>query len=123
MLQGFPTPNSADVTSKDWLDSLLFIEGGSPPGPLAQPLSGYNAHDTFYAKSLVTKNATPLTQTAIQSFFNYVINTGRTQSESWFSIINLYGGLDSQINTPAVDSAAYSDRDALWVFQVSPIAP
>ncbi|RDW65494.1 hypothetical protein BP5796_10186 [Coleophoma crateriformis] len=117
LLQDFPTPNSADVTAKDWLDSLLFIEGGSPPGPLAQPLTGYSAHDTFYAKSLVTKNAEPLTQAAVQSFFDYVINTGRSQSESWFTIINLYGGLGSQINQPSNSSSAYSDRDSLWVFQ------
>lgn len=119
MLQDFPAAASADVTAKDWLDSLLFIEGGSPPGPLAQPLTGYDAHDTFYAKSLVTRNANPLTEDAVRSFFNYVITTGRSQSESWFSIINLYGGLDSQINTQSSDSSAYSDRDSLWVFQVS----
>ncbi|EHK97533.1 putative 6-hydroxy-D-nicotine oxidase [Glarea lozoyensis 74030] len=32
--------------------------------PLAEPLDGYNIHDTFYAKSVVTKEAEPLTEEA-----------------------------------------------------------
>ena len=35
----------------------------------------------------------------------------------WFSIIDLYGGPDSQINVPSASSSAYSDRSSLWVFQ------
>lgn len=37
--------------------------------------------------------------------------------QSWFSIINLYGGPDSQINAIPSTSSAYSDRSNLWVFQ------
>ena len=123
MLNGFPAPESADVTTKSWIDSLLFIEGGSPPGPIEQPLTGYDAHAVFYAKSLVAKNAKPLTEEAVRSFWTYVTGAGRAQSESWFSIINLYGGRDSKINAPPDTSAAYSDRDALWVFQNYGSAP
>lgn len=37
--------------------------------------------------------------------------------QDWYALINLYGGPDSQINIRSTDFAAYSHRDALWVFQ------
>ena len=37
--------------------------------------------------------------------------------QSWFSIINLYGGPNSQINVIPSTSSSYSDRANLWVFQ------
>ena len=37
--------------------------------------------------------------------------------QPWFSIINLYGGPDSQINIRDTSFSAYSDRSALWVIQ------
>lgn len=37
--------------------------------------------------------------------------------QPWFSIINLYGGPDSQINIRDDSFSAYSDRSALWVIQ------
>lgn len=37
--------------------------------------------------------------------------------QSWFSIINLYGGPDSQINAVPSTASSYSDRSNLWVFQ------
>jgi hypothetical protein len=112
MLSGLPYTD-LEASSSDWLDSLQVL---ADPSPLTQPLgSTYNLHDTFYAKSLVVHNADPLSIAAIKSFFSYVIaNTGKS---SFYSIINLYGGPNSQINAPSVSSSAYSDRDALWVFQ------
>lgn len=119
MLNGFPAAESTNIKAMSWLDSLV-NEAGEP---LAQPLSGYSAHDTFYAKSITTRDSIPLTLAALKSFFAYVINQGRSASDPWFSIINLYGGLDSQINSKPVSSSAYSDRDSLWVFQVSSSTP
>lgn len=115
MLNGFPTAATTSIQSLPWLDSLVHEAGG----PLSEPLTGYNVHDTFYAKSVVTHNAQPLTLAALEHFWNYVITQGRLSAYPWFSIINLYGGLDSQINVKPSFPAAYSDRDALWVFQVS----
>lgn len=112
MLQGFPSP-SPTVTELGWIDALAAL---ASPDPLAEPLgSGYTLFDTFYAKSLVVKNEEPLTTKAIRSFWSYILaNQGKGP---FFSIINLYGGPTSQINVPSPNSSAYSDRDALWVFQ------
>jgi hypothetical protein len=57
----------------------------------------------------------------LTSYFQYIVNKGLTVSFPWNTFISLYGGKDSQINRPAADSAAYSHRDSLWVFQVSVI--
>ena len=112
MLEGFPSPTPTVIKLR-WIDALTKL---ASPDPLAEPLgSDYTKHDTFYAKSLVVKNEEPLTTDAIRSFWSYVIaNQGKGP---FFSIINLYGGPNSQINVPSPNSSAYSDRGALWVFQ------
>jgi hypothetical protein len=114
LLQGWPTPDTTRITPYSYLDNLRAEAGEA----LEQPLTGYNKHDTFYAKSITTRESIPLTSAALKKYFDYIINQGRSASAPWFSIINLYGGKDSQINAKPVGSSAYSDRDSLWVFQV-----
>jgi len=87
------------------------------PQPLQQPTTGYNVHDDFFAKSLTVPSSSPLTKAALESYFAYIIRNGVNPTSPWFSIINLYGGPDSQINVPSPSSTAYSDRSALWVLQ------
>ncbi|PBP18328.1 glucooligosaccharide oxidase [Diplocarpon rosae] len=112
LLAGFPGVVPT-VTEQGWIEALTEIAGAQP---LEQPLGHeYALHDTFYAKSIVSKNAHPLTTAAIRAFWAYVID--HQGQGPFYSIINLYGGPSSAINTPAPGSSAYSDRDALWVFQ------
>jgi len=112
LLAGFHYTTTT-VTQQDWITALTGLANGSP---LEQPLgSAYSLHETFYAKSLVTKNDKPLTCDAIRSFWSYhIANQGKGP---YYSIINLYGGPGSAINAVSPDESAYSDRDALWVFQ------
>ncbi|KAJ4365375.1 hypothetical protein N0V95_000522 [Ascochyta clinopodiicola] len=116
MLSGMPTPDNTTVQEDAWLAALENIAEGEP---LVEPLTGYNNHQTFYTKSVVTREAKPLSKVALASYFQYIIEKGLTAAYPWNTFISLYGGKDSQINTPAADSAAYSHRDSLWVFQVS----
>ena len=117
LLEGFPAPTTITAKSLGWIDSLVNEANGVS---LSLSLEGYDFHDTFYAKSIVSKIETPLTQGELTSFWSYALNEGRNAPSPWFSIINLYGGAGSQINVQSPDSSAYSDRDALWVFQVPP---
>jgi len=112
MISGFP-PTTRSVKRLAWIDALKELANGES---LSQPLgSAYTQHETFYAKSIVSKEAEPLTTASISSFFSYIM---KTQGKGpFYSIINLYGGPGSAINKPSPDSSAYSDRDALWVFQ------
>ncbi|KAL3428257.1 glucooligosaccharide oxidase [Phlyctema vagabunda] len=114
ILKGFPRPESTTITPANWTASLRSIAGNAN---LQQPITGYDEHDTFYVKSVVSKTDIPLTAASLTSFFTYIVNQGRNSPSPWFSIINLYGGAGSQINIPAAGTSAYSKRDTLWVFQ------
>ncbi|EUC40538.1 Glucooligosaccharide oxidase [Bipolaris oryzae ATCC 44560] len=114
MLNGMPTPSNTTIQEKAWLTALEDIAEGEP---LTEPLDGYNNHQTFYTKSVVTREAQPLSKEALTSYFRYITDKGLTATFPWETFISLYGGKDSQINIPAAASAAYSHRDSLWVFQ------
>lgn len=111
MLRGLPKPSDNTTQSLAWLDALKTLDGTSlKPNP--------NEHDNFFAKSVVVPETAPLTEASVKNYFTYLVNEGANPNTGgWFSICNLYGGPDSQINTKTVDFAAYSDRNALWVFQ------
>lgn len=113
LLRTLPTPSTSSVKPMSWLDSLANLANGVP---LQQPLTGYDAHDDFFAKSVVVPSSSPLTTAALDNYFNYILSSS-ANAGSWFSIVNLYGGPDSQINVPSPSSSAYSDRSALWVIQ------
>ena len=116
LLRTLPTPSSSSVQAVDWIKSLTLLAGNTP---LTQPLdrTKYTLHDDFFAKSVVVPASSPLTSAALNSYFKYIISNGVNAPNPWFSIVNLYGGPDSQINVPSVSSSAYSDRNALWVIQ------
>ncbi|KAI4216102.1 MAG: hypothetical protein LQ351_001600 [Letrouitia transgressa] len=114
LLRTLPTPSATSVQSVSWIESLTIL---ADPQPLQQPKTGYDQHDTFYAKSLVVPSKSPLTTQGLNSYFGYMITNGTKTANPWFSIINLYGGPDSLINVPSPSSSAYSDRFALWVIQ------
>ena len=118
LLRGLPKPSWTNTFSKSWLDSLSALANYVP---LQQPLSGYSQHDDFFAKSVVTNASDPLSVSTMTNYFQYIIDNGVNNKlgngNSWFTIMNLYGGPDSQINAVPADSSAYSDRSALWVVQ------
>ncbi|KAL8905373.1 MAG: hypothetical protein Q9207_002684 [Kuettlingeria erythrocarpa] len=114
LLRTLPAPTSSSATSMTWLQSLTALANGQP---LQQPTTGYNQHDNFFAKSLVVPTSSPLTAATWTAYFEYMIKTGVNAANPWFSIINLYGGPDSQINAKPSTFSAYSDRTALWVIQ------
>ncbi|KAI9801390.1 MAG: hypothetical protein M1825_003369 [Sarcosagium campestre] len=114
LFRGLPSPAVERVNTFGWIDALSNIWGG----PLPQPLTNYDLHDAFYAKSIVTKEKAPLTRAALESFFTYALNEGSKTAFPWFVIINLYGGPDSRINAVPPAASSYGDRSALWVFQL-----
>ena len=50
ILRTLPTPSTSSVQSVDWIQSLTLLSNGTP---LKQPLTGYNLHDDFFAKSVL----------------------------------------------------------------------
>ena len=114
LLRGLPSPSGQSAKAMSWIDFLTSLANGVP---LKEPTTGYDLHDDFFAKSLVVPQASPLTSAALNSYFSYIIQNGVNPPNPWFSIVNLYGGPDSQINARPSSGSAYSDRDALWVIQ------
>jgi hypothetical protein len=112
MMAGFPVRNDS-IQDLDWITALTQI---GAPDALSQPLgSAYKGHDTFYAKSLVTRDTIPLTRAAFKAYSKVLLaNQG---VGSWFSIFNIYGGSGSAINAIPSNESSYSDRDSFWVFQ------
>ncbi|MCJ1477586.1 hypothetical protein MMC13_006259 [Lambiella insularis] len=117
LLRSIPAPNYQQVQAVDWITALEYQATGGSPTTLSEPVTSYNAHDDFFAKSLVAPESAPLTSAALTNYFNYIIANGINAPNPWFSIINLYGGPSSQINTRNSSFSAYSDRSSLWVFQ------
>ncbi|KAI9796736.1 MAG: hypothetical protein M1833_005976 [Piccolia ochrophora] len=113
MLRDMPKPSNSDVGSRGWIEALVLLANED----LELPLTGYDQHDTFYVKSIVSQEDKPLTEEALKSFFTYAIDQGIEGDSSWFSTIDLYGGPDSQINAVPSSSASYSQRSGLWTFQ------
>ena len=114
LLRTLPAPTSSSATSMTWIQSLTALANGQP---LQQPTTGYDQHDDFFAKSLVVPTSGQLSLATWTAYFDYMIKNGVNSANPWFSIINLYGGPDSQINAKPSSFSAYSDRDALWVIQ------
>ncbi|TVY39329.1 Berberine bridge enzyme-like [Lachnellula subtilissima] len=112
MVAGYPG-HIDNVTELGWIEALTEL---ADPDPLAQALgSGYTLHDTFHVKSLVTKDDIPLSTGVMKAYFSEVLaNQGKGQ---FFSIINIYGGPGSAINTTPANGSAYSGRDSFWVIQ------
>ncbi|KAI5818346.1 hypothetical protein BZA77DRAFT_277506 [Pyronema omphalodes] len=106
------------VNTYGWIASLTELDGTT----LQTSVRGYDKHDTFYAKSIITKESTPLSLTALNSMFNYLYTHPAPPNTWWMIISNLYGGLGSVINSypPSTDSAStssYANRDSGYVLQ------
>jgi hypothetical protein len=114
LLRTLPAPSTSNVQTLSWIDSLIAL---SNQNTLSEPVHGYSAHDDFFASSVTVPESSPLTADALNSYFSYMISNGESPPTPWFSIINLYGGLGSQINTKDTTFAAYADRSSLWVAQ------
>ncbi|EKG17011.1 Chitin-binding type 1, partial [Macrophomina phaseolina MS6] len=114
LLRGLPTPSATTLESLGWIDFLLKLGGADT---LSTPKQGYSQHENFFAKSVTVPESTPLTAAALQSYFSYMITSGKNAPASWYSIVNLYGGPGSAINSKDDTFAAYSDRESLWVAQ------
>lgn len=103
-------PTSSTVKSYSWYDYLVLVSGKTQ---IKEPLSGYDEHENFFAKSITVPESTGLTTTGLNAWFDYI----KGATTEYYTIVNLYGGPGSAINSKDTSFAAYSDRDSLWVFQ------
>ncbi|PFH63398.1 hypothetical protein XA68_12362 [Ophiocordyceps unilateralis] len=122
ILRGFPNlaEDSRYVRQVNWLQSqALYHHGSDDISQLSQPHEPgeYSTQENFYAKSLTV--AGPLTKDAITAYVTFAATEGAKVKESsiWYSIGNLYGGPDSQIDIYDSSWSSYGNRQSMWVFQ------
>jgi len=70
LLSTLPSPQWSNLYPGSYLDSARSLAGGS------LNTSGPQTPDTFYAKSLITPKAAPMTESALQALMTYLANQG-----------------------------------------------
>jgi FAD/FMN-containing dehydrogenase len=116
LLRGLPQPSSpTTVQELDWRSNLEVLNGGSLVVSTTGP---YTARDNFFAKSVAVPEP-GFSAAALRSYIAYIANQGANPPApvSWFAIINLDGGADSQINVRDADFSAYGHRNLMWTVQ------
>ena len=73
-LNTLPTPSEQTVTSGTYIEGAQSVSGINRLNTSGIP----DVHDTFYAKSLMTPEASPMTITALNAFMSYLGYTGFT---------------------------------------------
>jgi hypothetical protein len=104
------TVSTTTVSTMDWYNFNVAMSGEKT---IKVPLTGYDLHDNFFAKSITVPESDGVTATALGALFDHLQNP----SDGYYMIINLYGGPGSAINSKDTEFAAYNDRSSLWVMQ------
>ncbi|PFH46160.1 Glucooligosaccharide oxidase [Amanita thiersii Skay4041] len=118
-LAQLPRPSSSKFTPGSYINSVAYLAGGDSLNVHDKP----DGTDTFYAKSLMTPENSPISLTALNAFMSYMGNEGYNTNLNWFVQMELYGGRNSAINSVAPDATAFGKRDALWTIQFYASSP
>lgn len=116
LLRGLPEPSSpVTVQELGWRANLELLAGGSLAVSTSEP---YAARDNFFAKSVAVPEP-GLSEAALRSYMGYIAGRGASPPApvSWFAIVNLDGGADSQINSRGANFSAYGHRNLMWTVQ------
>ncbi|PFH45068.1 Glucooligosaccharide oxidase [Amanita thiersii Skay4041] len=108
-----PKPESAVVQRGNYIDSLEARAGNVTLNTTAPDVM-----DTFYVKSLMTPEDSPLSDKALNAFLGYLANEGAKSEVGWFVEVELYGGKNSKINEVPLDDTAFAHRKTLWTIQM-----
>jgi FAD/FMN-containing dehydrogenase len=116
LLRDIPKPMEAKtrIVDVDWISSLKILGGDD-----LTAASPYTERGNFFAKSAAIPEP-GFPKASIRNFFDYVFTDGRLESTpvGWYTIFDLFGGADSQINTKNTQFAAYRGRNLTWVAQI-----
>lgn len=116
LLRGLSQPSSpVTVQELNWQANLELLAGGSLVVSTSEP---YTARDNFFAKSVAVPEP-GFSAAVLTSYMTYIANQGASppSSVSWFAIVNLDGGADSQINARGANFSAYGHRNLMWTVQ------
>ncbi|KAF8878834.1 glucooligosaccharide oxidase [Infundibulicybe gibba] len=110
-LTSLSPPQNISLQSGTYIESFANI--GGPLDTTAAP----DKNDTFYAKSLMTPEKSPMSNSALHAFASYMANQGFDSNTTWFVEVELYGGKNSAINAVAPDATAFAHRSSMFTIQ------
>ncbi|KAI1082588.1 putative glucooligosaccharide oxidase [Whalleya microplaca] len=113
LLKDIPEKAVTTIEKVDWLASLKLLNNNEDLNVSWSDTT----HSNFFAKS-VTVPEPGFSREALSSFFHFLLNEGKRAPVSYFILVDLYGGADSQINTKDLEFSAFAHRDSLWVIQL-----
>ncbi|KAF9050604.1 glucooligosaccharide oxidase [Panaeolus papilionaceus] len=119
LLNQLPSVQSKTVKARSYIDSVTYFGGIGRLNTTGQP----DETDTFYAKSLMTPQGSPMSQTAVSTFMAYLGNQGFSANTDWFIEIEMYGGPTSVINNVPLDATSFGRRNSLFIIQFYTSAP
>ncbi|KAF8522606.1 glucooligosaccharide oxidase [Hysterangium stoloniferum] len=111
-LSTLPPPGSVLFTTGTWLEILAHM---GFLGTLDTSNPDFN--DTFYAKSVMTPEASPMDKRARDAFVKYMSEEGFDTDLVWDVELELYGGSHSAINAVPLDATAFAHRSSLFTMQ------
>ncbi|KAJ7146041.1 glucooligosaccharide oxidase [Mycena epipterygia] len=111
-LAAMPPLNAVTFTPGNWIESVEVLAGST-----LNTSSAPDYTDTFYAKSLMTPEASPMSLAARTSFMRNLAYEGFASNTSWFFQVELYGGANSKINAVPADATAFVHRSSMFTIQ------
>lgn len=116
-LRQMPPNPKKTLTVGSYLQSVAVLAGGSLSTKVA------DTHDTFYVKSLMTPQNSPMSMAAIQSLSSYLAIQGFASQTEWFVQLELYGGTNSAINAVPANATSFAHRSSTFTFQFYASSP
>ncbi|KAJ7160913.1 glucooligosaccharide oxidase [Mycena filopes] len=111
-LAAMPPLHGVTFTPGNWIESVSVLAGST-----LNTSSAPDYTDTFYAKSLMTPQASPMNAAARTSFMRTLAYEGFASNTSWFFQVELYGGANSKINAVDAAATAFAHRTSLFTIQ------
>ncbi|KAJ7042761.1 glucooligosaccharide oxidase [Mycena alexandri] len=111
-LAAMPPLHGVTFTPGNWIESVTVLAGST-----LNTSSAPDYTDTFYAKSLMTPEASPMSHAARTSFMKNLAYEGFASNTSWFFQVELYGGSNSKINAVPADETAFVHRSSMFTIQ------
>ncbi|KAJ7230656.1 hypothetical protein GGX14DRAFT_343518 [Mycena pura] len=113
-LKTLPKPSWSTITPGSYINSVSVL---ASPDSLNTSIKA-DSTDTFYTKSLMTPEGSPMSAAAIKAFVTYMAVQGFSSNTAWFVEVELYGGSNSAISAVPLDSTAFAKRDTLFTIQM-----
>ncbi|KAJ7089829.1 glucooligosaccharide oxidase [Mycena belliarum] len=112
-LKTLPTPSWTKIQPGNYINSVAVLSGQA-----LNTSTAADGTDTFYTKSLMTPEGSPMSAAAIKAFVTYMAVQGFSSNTAWFVQLELYGGSNSAINAVPLNSTAFAKRDTLFTIQM-----